>query len=117
MGDDGLAKVVQDGSVLQAQRLHDGQDAFGEAAARFAVLAETYLPPDPCPEPRWNRTAKRSLRMVIRRLHPLKTRQGPQGRIDRQEVSTEALYGRVVTHLARLQHGAELVWHREERRL
>ena len=52
VGDDGLAKVVQDGSVLQAQRLHDGQDAFGEAAARFAVVAETYFPPD-------HRTAKR----------------------------------------------------------
>ena len=55
--------------------------------------------------------------MVVGRLHALNAREGPQRRIDGQDVSAETLHGRIVARLTCVQRGAELILHRDERRL
>ena len=40
VGEQGLAKVVEDGALLHPQRLHDREDAFGETTTGVARVAD-----------------------------------------------------------------------------
>jgi hypothetical protein len=46
VGEQGLAKVVEDGALLHSQRLDDREDAFAEATTGVAGVAEARRPPD-----------------------------------------------------------------------
>lgn len=41
MGEQGLVQEIEDGSFLEPEGLHDGADAFDEAATVVAVAAES----------------------------------------------------------------------------
>lgn len=110
MGDEGFAEIGQHVPLLEPQRLHRGENPFGEPAPRLAVVAEADLPPQ-------HRRAQRPLRPVVRRLDPLDSRERPHRRVHLQEVPAEP---RRLRHRARkpcLQRLIELDAHRSQGRL
>ncbi len=82
MCSDGIREVVDDPSLLQAQRLHHGQHPLREPTARFAMTAKRAPPPQ-------HRRAQCPLGCVIRRFHSVGTHECPQCRLQLQQVGAE----------------------------
>src|ERR1017187_1565978 len=89
MGLDRAMKILQHIPALQPTRLHDGQNALDESAARLAVAAKT------APTPQHGATQK-TLHVVVRRLNALVPHERPQRGLQLQDVLAKLLDARIV---------------------
>ena len=79
----GIGHIVQHVSPLQSQGRHHRQDALHETAATRAVGAEAGLAPD-------HGMAHSVLRRVVRRLDTLDVHEGPERRLQRQDLAASS---------------------------
>src|SRR5262249_5333157 len=107
MSVDGFVEELQNGTVLQPQRLHDRQDALHKAAARRAMAAERTTTPQ-------DRATLGALDVVVGRFDTLDGHERPQRRVNLQQATAEPLGLAITTAQAGTQNFQKLQHQRHD---
>src|SRR5262245_66232905 len=83
MSRNGLLQVVEGRALLQAERLHDGQDALDESTTARAGTTKGAATPQ-------HGAAQHPLGVVVGRLHVSAIDEQPQGRINLQNTAAKS---------------------------
>src|ERR1019366_289679 len=107
---DSVTEIRQRVFLLQATRLHDGQNPFDESAASFTVAAETAATPQ-------HGATQQSLHVVVGRLNAFMRRKRPQRALQLQQVPAELGHARIVPQSAFQQRLTQPTLERLDQRL